>query len=207
MSSYLFSLLFFLINFFYNYFYLIYNIWYLFFYILIILSFILISFMLYSITELRQFLAYTSIIHICFIFLSMFSFKVINTNITYFYLFVYLFFIFFFFIIIFSLPNNMVWFLTDLQYLTKIPVITTSFSVLMLGMAGIPPFLGFFAKLSVVSNMLVNEDYFLFFLSIFIGLFVSFFYIQNYRFYGFNLKNIYYNKSSIVYKFNNKLFF
>lgn len=74
-------------------------------------------------------------------------------------------------------------------------------------MAGIPPFLGFFAKISLISLLLFNEEYLLFFLTLISGFFISFFYIQNYRFFGYNIKNINYNKNIFLLKNNKNLYF
>ena len=74
-------------------------------------------------------------------------------------------------------------------------------------MSGLPPFLGFFIKISLITLLINNEEYLLFFLILLSGLFISFFYIQNYRFFGYNLKNINYKKNLLILKYNNSLFF
>jgi NADH:ubiquinone oxidoreductase subunit 2 (subunit N) len=71
-------------------------------------------------------------------------------------------------------------------------------------MAGIPPFLGFFSKLSIITLLLFYESYFLFVIFFISGLIISFYYIQNYRFFGYNLKNINHNKNNLILKFNYK---
>jgi NADH:ubiquinone oxidoreductase subunit 2 (subunit N) len=60
---------------------------------------------------------------------------------------------------------------------------------LFLGMAGIPPFLGFFSKILIISSLLFYENYYLFLLFFISSLIIAFYYIQNYRFFGVNLKN------------------
>ena len=70
------------------------------------------------------------------------------------------------------------------------------------GLAGLPPFIGFFAKVSVITVLLTDEQYFFFFLTIFIGLFASYFYLQAYRFSGFFIKCLNYFSNSITYKFS-----
>jgi NADH:ubiquinone oxidoreductase subunit 2 (subunit N) len=114
--------------------------------------------------------------------------------------------IFFFTILFFFQNNNNIWYFTDLQYFFKNSIIATGFSILFISMAGIPPFLGFFAKISLVSLLLYNEEYLLFFLTLISGFFISFFYIQNYRFFGYNIKNINYNKNIFIIKNNKNLY-
>lgn len=207
MTIYTFSSIYFIIVFFNNYIFLLKNHIYLFVYIISIFSLFFLSLMIFSITEIRPFLAYTSIIHLIYILLGIFMKSVNSLSISYFYLFVYLYFILFFFnILFFFYNNNNMWYFTDLQYLLKNTIISTGFFVLFISMSGIPPFLGFFAKLSLISLLLLNEEYFLFFLILISSFFISYFYIQNYRFFGYNIKNINYNKNIYILKNNKNLY-
>jgi NADH:ubiquinone oxidoreductase subunit 2 (subunit N) len=116
-------------------------------------------------------------------------------------LFVYSFYIFNFFAFIFLISNNFLWFFTDLQYLGNFIFLISFFFSFFFGLAGIPPFLGFFAKICIVSTLLYEEQYFFFFLSLFVGLFASYFYLQTYRFSGFSVKSIYYINRVVSFKF------
>lgn len=207
MVVYSFSSIYFIIVLFNNYIFLLKSHFYIYIYILAIFSLIFLSLIIFSIVELRPFLAYTSLIHIIFIILGIFMNSINSLSVSYFYLFTYLYFMFFLFIILFFFKNNNnVWYFTDLQFFFKNTIIMTGFSVLFISMAGIPPFLGFFAKISLVSLLLFNEEYLLFFLTLISGFFISFFYIQNYRFFGYNVKNISYNKNLFIFKNNKNLF-
>jgi len=75
---------------------------------------------------------------------------------------------------------------------------------LFLGMSGIPPFLGFFSKILIISSLIYYENYFLFFTFFISSLIIAFYYIQNYRFFGYRLKNITYFKNNLIVKFNYK---
>ena len=75
----------------------------------------------------------------------------------------------------------------------------------MLGMSGTPPFLGFFTKFSVISMLFTAQDYLFFFVTLFSGFFAAFFYIQNYRFYGYSTKSHTYVKTYFIAKYTGKL--
>lgn len=208
MVVYSFSSIYFLVVFLSNYIFLLKSYLFSYFYIIFVLSLILVSLLIFSIVEIRPFLAYTSILHIVFILLSVFMDSLNSLSISYFYLFTYLFLLLYLFIILFFCKdNNNIWYFTDLQFFFKNNIIMTGFSVLFISMAGIPPFIGFFAKISLISLLLFNSEYLLFFLTLISGFFISFFYIQNYRFFGYNIKNINYSKNLVILKDNGKLFF
>lgn len=207
MGIYSFSILYFFIIFNVNYLFLLRKFIYPYIYIVSILTFIFISMIIYAITEIRAFLAYTSIFHLTFILIPLYMNSLNTVNVSYFYLLIYLFFIFFTFFIFFAINNNnQLWYFSDIQFFFKATPIITGFSILMVSMAGIPPFIGFFAKLSVISLLLYNNEYLLFFFALFSGFFIAYFYLQNYRFYGYSLKNINYSKNIFIVKNNNHLF-
>jgi NADH:ubiquinone oxidoreductase subunit 2 (subunit N) len=59
---------------------------------------------------------------------------------------------------------------------------TVTLTILLLSMAGVPPFIGFFTKLFIII-LLVNNSFFLFYSLFFTVLFLGlYFYIQNLRF-------------------------
>ena len=63
-------------------------------------------------------------------------------------------------------------------------------TVLLMSMAGVPPFIGFFSKLFVLT-LLLNHSFYLLYLILFVVLFFSlYFYIQNIRYlHSTNIKN------------------
>ena len=206
MTSYLFGTVFFTATLLAKNYYLISEFFYPYIYTIALISLIFVTFLLYSVVEIRPFLAYSSIIHVSFILLSLFQVDLGGFGVSLLYLFVYTFLTFFFFIILFSGLGMNFWFLTDLQYLYKSPSLLTAFSIFMLGMSGTPPFLGFFTKFSVISMLLTAQDYLFFFITVLSGFFAAFFYIQNYRFYGYSLKSYTYVKTYFITKYNAKLY-
>jgi NADH:ubiquinone oxidoreductase subunit 2 (subunit N) len=49
-------------------------------------------------------------------------------------------------------------------------------------MSGLPPFLGFWAKVSIIIFLLNNSEFILAIIAFSCGLFLMYFYLQNYRF-------------------------
>lgn len=77
--------------------------------------------------------------------------------------------------------------ITDIKYFTTIPSIISDvhnrvvFTVILLSMAGVPPFIGFFSKLFIIS-LVVNNSFFLFYWLVFGIVFLGlYFYMQNIR--------------------------
>lgn len=201
MSIYMFSLIFFFIFFLYSYLSFFLNLWSVVVYSISVLGLILLSLFLYSITELRPFLAYTSAIHICYILSAVYLKTYTSFSLAIFYLCTYLFYTVMFFVVMFTVHGQLLWFFTDLHKIIRAQIIVAALFVFMLGVSGIPPFFGFIAKISIASLMLSNGEYFLFFLIIASGIYVSFFYIQNYRFYGTYQKRITYSKPILIPRF------
>lgn len=96
MTVYLFSLLFLFIVLFNNYFVLIKEWFYFYLYIVSIFTLIFINLYLYSIVEVRTFLAYSSLTHLSFIFLALSTNNYLNSSTAVFYIFSYLYYMFFF---------------------------------------------------------------------------------------------------------------
>lgn len=206
-TSYAFSVIFFFIFFVTNYLYLINFFIFYYLYYIVIISLVFLPLFFYSITEVRVFLAYSSIFHILITIISFF-YNNYFLNSTFIYLFIYIYYIFFFIILLFCISNFNLWYLSEFQIFFKHNLINIILINLFLGMSGIPPFLGFFSKIMVVTLLLYNENYLLFSIFLISGLIISFYYIQNYRFFGYNLKNInYYYKLFIIvnYKYLNWL--
>jgi len=202
MFIYLFFILFFLFFFFNSYLVLMKDLWYIYIYYIYTIATIFLLFYLYSIHDIRSFLAYSSALNLCYLLIVLTIHNYGGFTVFLFYLFIYSFYIFNFFAFIFLISNNFLWFFTDLQYLGNFVFLMSFFFSFFFGLAGIPPFLGFFAKISVVSILLFNEQYFFFFLSLFVGLFASYFYLQIYRFSGFSIKNISYIHRVLTFKFS-----
>ena len=207
MFMYLFFVLIFFFFFFNNYLLLIKDLWYIYIYYLFTIASVVILFYLYSLQDIRSFLAYSSALNLCYLLLVLTVNNYTGFSVFIFYLIIYSFYVFNFFIFLFLLSNNFLWFFTDLQMLSEFVFLVCFFFGFFFGLAGVPPFLGFFSKISVVSLMLFEEQYFFFFMSLFIGLFASFFYLQVYRFSGFSLKTIHYYNRVLTLKFSGILLF
>lgn len=198
MTSYSFSIIFFFILLFSFYFYLINYIFYYYINKILIISLIFLPIIIYSIVEVRTFLAYSSIFHILLILVTIFINKSLDYK-TYLYFFNYIFYIFFFFLLLYYLSNYNLWYLNEFQNFLKYSLINTVLGSIFLGMAGIPPFFGFFSKILIISNLYFTNNYYLFILFFVVGFILAFYYIQNYRFFGFNQKNLnYYNNLLII---------
>src|SRR5574343_663977 len=66
---------------------------------------------------------------------------------------------------------------------------------IFLVMAGFPPFLDFFSKISVIDNLYFDKNYFLCILFLISSLIISFFYIQNSIFFFYLLNKSKYFKN------------
>lgn len=202
MFIYLFFILFFLFFFFNNYLLLIKDLWYIYIYYIYTLTVLVILFFLSSIYDLRSFLAYSSVLNLSFLLIIITFNSYFSFSLFLFYLFIYSFYVFNFFILLFLLSNNFLWFFSDLQFFSDLVFLTSFFFCFFFGLAGIPPFFGFFSKISIISFLLCEEQYFFFFMSLFTGLFSAFFYLQIYRFSGSTLKSINFYNRSINFKFS-----
>ncbi len=94
--------------------------------------------------------------------------------------------------------------MSDIQYFYNNQTINNILIHIFLGMAGLPPFLGFFTKISIIANLYINNNYFLCILFLLSSLIISFFYIQNSRFFGLFLKKTKYFKNNLVLLINYK---
>ena len=201
MTTYMFSTSYFIIFIITTYFLLINKFVFLYFNFVIVFTLIFLPIVFYSVTEIRLFLGYTYLFHIAIILISSFLNSLFYYS-SFIYLIVYIYFSFYLIVLLYYISNINLWYFTDFQVFFKNNLVNLVLFNLMLGMSGIPPFLGFFSKISVVSVLMLNENYFYFFIFFISGLVLSFYYIQNYRFFGYNLKSINYSKDYLVLKLN-----
>ena len=201
MTTYMFSTSYFIIFIITTYFLLINKFVFLYFNFVIVFTLIFLPIVFYSVTEIRLFLGYTYLFHIAIILISSFLNSLFYYS-SFVYLIVYIYFSFYLIVLLYYISNINLWYFTDFQVFFKNNLVNLVLFNLMLGMSGIPPFLGFFSKISVISVLMLNENYFYFFIFFISGLVLSFYYIQNYRFFGYNLKSINYSKDYLVLKLN-----
>lgn len=206
MYVYLFFILLFIFFFFNSYLYLIKDLWYIYIYYIYTIAIIFLLFYLYSIQDIRSFLAYSSALNLCYLLIILTLQDFFSSAIFIFYLLTYMFYVFNFFIFLFLITNNFLWFFTDLQLLSNNLSLLIFFFCIFFGMAGIPPFLGFYAKLKIILLLLNNDTIFFFFITLFSGLFSAFFYLQVYRFSGFSFTRVQYVHCTFIPKFSYNLY-
>lgn len=187
-----------------KYFVLTINFWFFYLYIILYLTIIIVPIFIYSVFEIRVFLGYISVFHLIFIFFSAIIINDSSLNVSYFYLMCYMFFTLNFFSILFSTTTNSLWYLTDLQLFNSLPLVNTSILILFISYAGLPPSLGFFSKLSLIFNFLVNQDFILFLIVLMSSFYIIYFYLQNYRFFGFSLSSYDYINNLVNYRYIEK---
>jgi len=201
LTFYIFAIIFLVLFIFFNYFFLLQHIFLIIYYPVTIISLIFLPFLFYVINEIRVFLSYSSIFHITIILISLLP----SQNFIHFsflYLFAYLFFSIFFMLLLFYLNNFNIWYLTDFQYFYTNKSVKLTVQNIFLGMAGLPPFMGFFIKLILLSNLYYDANYFLFDLFLISSLIIAFFYMQNFKFYGLSVNKRYFFKNFLIIIFN-----
>lgn len=148
---------------------------------LIIISIYILIGLLFYITEIKIFLAYTSVAHLTYIFAASLISKGQYEKML-FYIFIYMIITISVFIVILSFKNMSLQYLSDLQILTHLPYMLFQFIVAIAAMAGLPPLLGFWAKILIVISLWNSAEYSLALHILSCGLILMYFYFQNYRF-------------------------
>lgn len=145
-------------------------------------SFVVLSNVLFVISELKVFLAYMSIFHSTYMLLGALGSLQNSFASSLAYLVLYMVLIVHFMSIVLVLRGRGVQFLSDLQGLNTLPGIGASFICVFASMSGIPPLMGFWAKISIISSLLTHSETALAVLALASGLLLMYFYLQNYRF-------------------------
>lgn len=158
--------------------------WYPIFWMLFISSLLLLINVLFSITEIRPFLAYMSVFHLLFILTS--AVANFNTGLVYssMYIFIYILLMVHLFSVLFIIRGKNISYLVDFQALTSVPSALAGLTCAVAAMSGIPPFLGFWGKVGVILGLYGENEYVLGTACLAAGLFLLYFYFQNYRFLG-----------------------
>lgn len=153
------------------------------FWIIALLTIYFVTPLFYRITDLKLFLAYTSVFHALYVFISIVTYKnfchiATAYNIAYFITVITI------FCTILIYKNLNLQYLSDFQVLIYNPAIMFWFISATASMAGLPPFLGFWTKFLILINLWANTE-FLLMISLFsCSLIIMYFYFANYRFAG-----------------------
>lgn len=168
---------------------------YIIFWIILLCGFSLLPGVLFTINEIRIFIVYMSIFHVFFIIAGLISNSYFGATCSLTYICIYTVIVIFFFCNIFLFNSTTFKYLSDLSVFYNYSVLTFSIMCSLASMGGVPPLLGFWAKISVINVLLINAEFVLAFLALSCGLFLLYYYLQNYRF----LSNINFNFSYKTY--------
>jgi NADH:ubiquinone oxidoreductase subunit 2 (subunit N) len=180
-----------------NYSYLLQNIWpYLnwLMEIYIILVLVIVPMFFYFITEIRSFFLISANLQINLILLILFNTTDTIRCLSIFNSLSYIYLLILSSIILLILSQIKIWFLTDLQFI-KNTFIWNLLICFLLSAAGIPPFWGFFCKLSVISYYFINYNFLIAVLMLISGYCGGYFYWQFIRFYSLKSSYMYLNIS------------
>jgi NADH-ubiquinone oxidoreductase chain 2 len=142
-------------------------------------------------SQIKRLLAYSTIAHLGFILLALsinteealdsFLFYIIQYTITN--VNVFLIIIAFNYLLSSLVKNNLV--IKDIKYISELtnqydknPILTLSFIICLLSMAGIPHFIGFFAKLFVLFSSISVSQYFLVIIAIIVSVISTYYYLR-----------------------------
>jgi NADH-quinone oxidoreductase subunit N len=145
-------------------------------------SFVVLSNVLFVISELKVFIAYMSVFHSTYILLGALGSAHSAFASSLAYLSIYIALVVHFVCVVLVLRGRSLQFLTDLQGLSVLPGVSFGFICVFAAMSGIPPLLGFWAKMSIISSLLSHSEVTLAVVALASGLLLMYFYLQNYRF-------------------------
>jgi len=155
--------------------------WKLLFTILAILSMVLGNVVALAQTSMKRMLAYSSIGHIGYILIALVAANDDGIKAASIYMFSYMIMNVAIFAILLSLKvkNEYLINISDLKGLSKSnPIVSLSISIIMLSMAGIPPFIGFFGKFYVFIAAIEQELYVLSVLGVLASVISAFYYLR-----------------------------
>ncbi len=145
-------------------------------------SFVVLSNILFVISEVKVFIAYMSVFHSTYILLGSLGSLHGAFASSLAYLAIYVVLVVHFVSVILLLRGRSLQFLTDLQGLSSVAGLSSGFICVFAAMSGIPPLLGFWAKISIISSLLAHSEVVLAVVALASGLLLMYFYLQNYRF-------------------------
>lgn len=148
--------------------------------------------------KLKRFIAYSTIVNIGYILISLSIFSLEGMFSSIFYLICYLISVFslFWFILYFRKNQNIEFiFLNELSLINYNIILLFFISILFFSFIGLPPFIGFFGKLFIYLNLLLQLNYYILILLLIFSVIIGFYYLRVIRFlyfynFQFEKKNI-----------------
>ena len=151
-------------------------------------------------SNIKRLLAYSSIGHIGYILIALVAANDDGVKASSIYMFSYMVMNIAIFAILLSIKvkNEYLVNISDLKGLSKSnPIVSLSISIIMLSMAGIPPFVGFFGKFYVFIAAIENELYFLSILGVLASVISAYYYLRIIKIMYFDDKN---NEEHLIFK-------
>lgn len=159
--------------------------------LLVLFSVYFITPVFFNISDIKLFLAYTSVFHVLYILIALLADaalfeKALAYNIIYFFTNITI------FSALLLIKKLNLLFLTDLQTLSANPSLLVWLIGALASMAGLPPFLGFWTKIVILLGLWSNTHFLICAHLFSSSLIIMYFYFANYRFAGAtNIKNTY----------------
>ncbi len=151
-------------------------------------------------SNIKRLLAYSSIGHIGYILIALVAANDDGVKASSIYMFSYMVMNIAIFAILLSIKvkNEYLVNISDLKGLSKSnPIVSLSISIIMLSMAGIPPFIGFFGKFYVFIAAIENELYVLSILGVLASVISAYYYLRIIKIMYFDNKN---NEEQLIFK-------
>ena len=151
-------------------------------------------------SNIKRLLAYSSIGHIGYILIALVAANEDGVKAASIYMFSYMIMNIAVFAILLSIKVKKEYLvnISDLKGLSKSnPIVSLSISIIMLSMAGIPPFIGFFGKFYVFIAAIENELYFLSILGVLASVISAYYYLRIIKIMYFDDNN---NESLVIFK-------
>ena len=151
-------------------------------------------------SNIKRLLAYSSIGHIGYILIALVAANDDGVKASSIYMFSYMVMNIAIFTILLSIKvkNEYLVNISDLKGLSKSnPIVSLSISIIMLSMAGIPPFIGFFGKFYVFISAIENELYVLSILGVLASVISAYYYLRIIKIMYFDEKN---NEEQLIFK-------
>ena len=151
-------------------------------YFLVVGGLLLLVSIVSTLSEFKIFLTYISVFHLIYIFLFVLEYKFISMSLVLNYLNIYIVCLILLFYSLLIICNINIKYLTDLYKLVNYSFLSILFLLIFIFLSGLPPFIGFWAKLVVILYLLNINEFILVIIVSCISFILLYFYIQNYRF-------------------------